>query len=86
MTRDFKILVICNMATLAVAMIACYFAFDARKQARAAAFAAEWASDGSGRELSEIKQTLTDMAEGVAYLSDRAKEEDNAKLPIIYQR
>ena len=81
MNREIKLLLACNLVTLLVAVIACYFAYDARKHAREATFAAEWASSGSARELSDIKDSVEAITKDLDYLTDRAKIEDRIYVP-----
>lgn len=45
MSREFKVILACNVITMLLAASACYFAFDARKQARYASWSAEEASE-----------------------------------------
>lgn len=86
MNRAIKLLMACNFATLLVAITACYFAYEARKNAREATFAAEWSSSGSARELSDIKDSVEALSKDLEYLTDRAKIEDRIYVPILPQR
>lgn len=60
MSREFKVILACNVITMLFAASACYFAFDARTQARYAS----WSAD-------EASEKVNDSAKAVDKLSER---------------
>jgi tRNA nucleotidyltransferase/poly(A) polymerase len=56
-----------------LAAVACYFAIDASRAARGAAFAAEWGSSSAADELSEMSQTLDKIAKDTELMSADAR-------------
>ncbi|RRV76587.1 hypothetical protein EGJ15_02785 [Pseudomonas sp. p99-361] len=73
MTREFKILLGCNLVTLVVAAVACYFAFAARQEAKVATFAAEWGSTNAASQLDELTKVTHSMASDLELISAEAK-------------
>lgn len=77
MTREIKALLICNVLTLIVAIAACFFAFEARKEAMDASFSADWGLRNSADEFSQIKDSLKKISDDTELMSAdaRAKEQ-----------
>ena len=85
MTGVFKILLACNIVTMALSGGAFYFAYKAKNEASNAEFAAEWGSSNAASAFDEIKQTLSKIQESTDGLAARADLEDRLNLPRQYR-
>ncbi len=85
MIRERKVLLACNIVTMLFAGAACYFAYEAKKDAASADFAAEWGSRSAAKEFSDIQQTLSKIQEATDSLAARADLEDQLNLPPQYR-
>lgn len=85
MTRDFKVLLACNIVTMLLSGIACYFAYEAKTEAVSADFTAEWGSRNAAGAFDDIQQKLSKIKQATDELADRADREDRLLLPPQYR-
>lgn len=81
-SKEFKLLLACNLLTLAVALTACYFAFDARKQAKDASYSADWGSSRVVDELKDLQKSIDQVAEDTKLMSQDARIREQVRRLI----
>jgi cell shape-determining protein MreC len=79
MTREIKALLACNMLTLIVAVTACYFAFEARKEAKGASYSADWGASRVADELNDLQRTVDQIAEDTKLMSSDARTNEQVQ-------
>ncbi|PLP85617.1 hypothetical protein [Pseudomonas sp. FFUP_PS_41] len=79
MTREIKVLLACNVLTMIVAVAACYFAFDARKEAKDASYSADWGASRVADELNDLKKTVVQIAEDTKLISSEARTNEQVQ-------
>lgn len=83
MTRTMTFILGCNVITMLLAASACYFAFEARKQARFASYAADRASESS----SDAMKAISRVAQQVDVVSATSlRIEDQLGRHVLYSR
>ncbi|MEQ6925594.1 hypothetical protein AAUI01_08220 [Pseudomonas mosselii] len=73
MTREFKLLLSCNLVVLGLATAGCYFAFEAWREAKSASFAADWGASNAASRLDELSKVVDGMASDLELVSADAK-------------
>lgn len=79
MTIEIRAILACNVLTLIVAIAACYFAFEARKEARDASFSADWGSSNAADQLRTLQQAVDQIAEDTKIMSSEARANEQAQ-------
>ncbi|GFM73788.1 hypothetical protein PSCICL_47800 [Pseudomonas cichorii] len=83
MTRTMTFILACNVITMLLTASACYFAFDARKQARYASYDADQASENSRDAMKAISR-VAQQVDVVSATSLRI--EDQLGRHVLYSR
>lgn len=78
-SKEFKLLLACNVLTLAVAVTACYFAFGARKEAKDASYSADWGASRVADELNDLQKTVDQIADDTKLMSSEARTNEQVQ-------
>lgn len=79
LTREIKALMACNLLTLIVAATACYFAFEARKEAKDASYSADWGASRVADEINSLQKTVDQISEDTKLMSSEARTNEQVQ-------